>query len=157
MLKSQATFLLVCLRSQRTVGRHAWLALAQRPKELTLFKAEYILGTSGDTRILSLQLNGPVKDRGNSRSSANWAVSTTKAQPAACGDETSQQQGPSTVRSGHLCLPPHTSRRIVFNACVSASSTILGSQATFIWRNWEDLCTLYCKGLGKEDLSLFCL
>ena len=155
MLKSQATFLLVCVRARRTVGLHAWLALAQRPKELTLFKAEYILGTSGDTRILSVQLRGPVKGQGNSKSSANWAVSTTK--PAGCGDEACQQRGALTVRSGHLCLTPSTARGIVFSACVSASSTILGSQTTFIWRNWEDLWTLYCKGPGKEDLCLFCL
>lgn len=157
MLKSQVTFLLVCIRSQRTASLHAWLALAQRPKELTLFKAEHILGTSGDTRILSPQLRGPVKDQGNSRSSANWAVSTTKAEPAGRRDKASEQQGAPMVRSGHLCLTPYTARGIVFSACVSASSTVLGSQSTFIWRNWEDLWTLYCKGPGKEDLCLFCL
>lgn len=30
-----------------------------------------------------------------------------------------------------------------------------GSHTTFIWRNWEDLWTLYCKGPGNEDLCLF--
>lgn len=61
------------------------------------------------------------------------------------------------VKSGHLCLTPYTAHGILLSACVSASSSILGPQTTFIWRNWEDLWTLYCKGSGKEDVYLFCL
>lgn len=80
-----------------------------------------------------------------------------KAEPAGHGDEASQQRGAPMVSLGRLCLTPCTARGIMFNVCVSASSTILGSPATFIWRNWEDLWTLYCKGPGKEDLCLFWL
>lgn len=94
------------------MGLHARLALAHRPEELTLFRAQYILRYSGDARKPSLQLRGPVKDKGVSRSSANWAVSTTKAEPAGCVDKVSQQQGVLTMRSGHLCLPPYTARSL---------------------------------------------
>lgn len=94
------------------MGLHARLALAHRPEELTLFRAQYILRYSGDARKPSLQLRGPVKDKGVSRSSDNWAVSMTKAEPAGCVDKVSQQQGVLTMRSGHLCLPPYTAHSL---------------------------------------------
>lgn len=118
MLNSQA---MVCIRAL-----HAWLALAQRPKELNLFKAEHKAGTSGDTRILTQQLRSPVKGQGNSKCFADWAVPTT--QPAGCTDEASQQWGALTISSGLLCLIPYTAHGIVFKDYMSDSSTILGSQ-----------------------------
>lgn len=48
------------LRKDTEVPSHISVSLH---KELTVNKAEYILGTSGDTRILSLQLRDPVTDQ----------------------------------------------------------------------------------------------
>lgn len=115
---------------------HAWLALAQRPKELKLFKAEHKAETSGDTRILSQQLRGPVKGQGSSKCFAGWTVPSTHL--AGWGKRCLSNGGTDSEVGSSLLSSIHSSW-----GCVQRPHEWLqhhsGDPTTFIWRNWEDL------------------